>query len=124
VQILHDIFPAFLSVSPKGKYEDVHEVRSHPPMNDVYHLTKTRIVVTDTNIIVAHDGPQGPVILFNEQYETFDKSNIKTEDSYVVTRSGKMLVYAKDENCGCGSRLRSWNPYKHLYSTKDPKGPS
>lgn len=120
MQILHDIFPAHLTVAAPGVHPSVFDLRSHPPMDDTYNLTKTRVVVTDTNVIVAHDGPQGPVILFNEQYETFDKSNVKTEDSYIVTKSGKMLVYSKDENCGCGSRLRGWNPYKHLYSTKDP----
>jgi len=120
MQIIHDIFPAHLTVAAPGAYSNVFDLRSHPPMDDSYYLTKTRVVVTSTNVIIAHDGPQGPVILFNEQYETFDKSNVKAEDSYITTKSGKMLVYAKDENCGCGSRLRSWNPYKHLYSSKDP----
>lgn len=120
MQILHDIFPAHLTVAQAGAYDDIHAVHSHPPMDDSYYLSKTRVVVTDKQIIVAHDGAQGPVIVFREEYAQFDKSNVKNEDSYVTTVTGKMLVYKKDENCGCGSRLRSWNPYKHLYSTKDP----
>lgn len=120
MHVLHDVFPAHLTVAQAGMYETVQEVRSQPPMDDAYYLSKTRIVVSPERVVVAHDGPHGPVIVFSEPYVEFHKSNVPTEDSYVVTETGKMLAYKKDVNCGCGSALRSWNPYKHVYSTKDP----
>jgi len=120
VQIKQDVFPAHLQVAQAGSYATPQEMRSNPPMDDTYYLSKTRIVVTDKNIVVAHDSNTGPVIVFREEYVEHAKSNVDTEDSYVITVTGKMLVFSKDVNCGCGSRLRSWNPYKHLYSSKDP----
>jgi hypothetical protein len=121
MKIVQDVFPAHLSVVQAGSYEKVQDIRSTPPMDDAYYLSKTRIVVTSTRVIVAHDGPNGPVIVFSEDYAEHHKSNVATEDSYVVTVTGKMLAFKKDVNCGCGSRLRSWNPYKHVYSSKDPQ---
>jgi hypothetical protein len=120
MQIKQDIFPAHLQVAQAGLFSSPQDMRSTPPMDETYYLSKTRIVVTDKQIIVAHDSNTGPVIVFREEYVQHNKSNVATEDSYVVTVTGKMLVFSKDVNCGCGSRLRGWNPYKHLYSTKDP----
>ena len=120
MQIIHDVFPAFLVVAPPDSM-NLADLNSQPASKGAYQLTKTRVIVTPERIIVAHDGPQGPVIVFNEEYQEFNKSGSRTQDSHVVTRSGKMLAYKKDENCGCGSRLRGWNPYRHVYSSKDPQ---
>lgn len=65
-------------------------------------------------MIVAKDGDQGPQIVFKETYDTYIASDEVTKDSFVVTSSGKMLAFKKDTGCGCGSRLRGWNPYKTL----------
>ena len=70
-------------------------------------------------VIVAKDGPEGPQIVFREAHETFIPSEKADEDSYVVTKSGKMIAFKKDRGCGCGSRLRGWNPYATLNSIKD-----
>ncbi len=120
MKIIHDVFPAFVAVAPADTH-DILELRSQPHSAGSYQVTKCRVVVTDSRVIVAHDGQTGPVIIFNEGYEHFDKSEDKKLDSRIVTLSGKMLVYRKDENCGCGSRLRAWNPYRHVYSTQDPQ---
>jgi hypothetical protein len=120
MQIKHDVFPAFVGVAPPGTYQTVQELTSAPISEGATQVWKARVVVTDESVMVAVDGPEGPMIVFSEGISEFHKSNVKTEDSYVLTTSGKMLAYKKDENCGCGSRLRSWNPYRHVYSSKDP----
>jgi hypothetical protein len=118
--ILYDLFPSHLLVVPAGFTTDVHTLQSHPPTSGGYYLQTNRIIVSDTHITVATDSPEGPSIIFNERYVSFEKSASQNTDSYVVTESGKMLVFKKDTNCGCGSRLRSWNPYRTLGSINDP----
>ena len=120
MKIAQDVFPAFVAVAPQGLVESYFDVRSAPVTTGAYQLTKARVVVTDEVIMVAVDGNEGPMIVFRERYAEHHKSNLRTEDSYVITETGKILAFKKDENCGCGSRLRSWNPYRHVYSTQDP----
>jgi hypothetical protein len=102
-----------------GKMEDVTKMSSFEPTKGSTYLEITRIIVTNEHVLVAKDSPQGPQIVFRETYETFIPSEKAIEDSYVVTSSGKMLAFKKDTGCGCGSRLRGWNPYKTLNSMKD-----
>jgi len=47
-------------------------------------------------------------------------SGSRDVDSQLLTESGKGLAFRRQDNCGCGSRLRAWNPYKTLNSIKDP----
>lgn len=121
MKVVHDLFPAFIAVAPEGTYEKVQMMTSSPISEGAYGVTKTRVVVSDTRIIVAVDHNDGPRIIFSEAYTEFHKSNDRNEDSYVITENGKMIAYKYDANCGCGSRLRSWNPYRHVYSEKDPQ---
>lgn len=123
MKIIHDVFPAFVAVAPAGTF-DIAELRSQPHSKGSYQVVKARVIVTEQRIIIARDGQdgqQGPVIVFNEGYEHFEKSEDKKLDSRVISVTGKMLAYRKDDNCGCGSRLRAWNPYRHVYSTQDPQ---
>lgn len=119
MQIKYDVFPAHVVLAQKDSMA-LADLHSSPPTKDTYYLSKTRVIVSDERVIIAHDSNEGPVIVFNEEYEQFDKAGQKTEDSHVVTRSGKMIAFKLDRNCGCGSRLRAWNPYRHVYSSKDP----
>jgi hypothetical protein len=66
--------------------------------------------------MVAVDSPEGAKVIFQEEYVTFEK-DLKGE-SKIVTKSGKMLAFKRDTNCGCGSRLRSWNPTRTLNTLK------
>jgi hypothetical protein len=77
------------------------------------------VIVTDEHVVVAKDSSEGPQIVFREAYETFFPSEDPKIDSRVVTKTGKMLAFKKDTGCGCGSRLRGWNPYQTLNSIKD-----
>lgn len=119
MKILLDRFPCHLAAIAPGKVEDVTTMRSFEPTPGANYLEITRVIVTDEVIMVAKDGPTGPQIVFQERYQTFIASEKPAEDSFVVTESGKMLAFKKDTGCGCGSRLRGWNPYKTLNSSKD-----
>ena len=118
-KILLDRFPCHLSAMAADKIEDVTTMRSFEPTPGSTYLEITRVIVTDEHVLVAKDGPEGPQIVFRETYEEFIPSKEATKDSFVVTSSGKMLAFKKDRGCGCGSRLRGWNPYGILNSMKD-----
>ena len=120
MKILQDMFPAYLSVGAPGQFDTPQEMRSHPRMDETYYADKARVVVTDEIVMVAVDSSSGPMIIFRERYASHDKSNVASEDSYVVTETGKMLAFSRNDSCGCGSRLKGWNPYRHVYSSKDP----
>lgn len=115
MKILLDLFPAHFQVTSAGTFTDVHELNAHPPsrLKGVYYIETTRIIVTDEVIVVAQDTPTGPVIMFQEKYASYEGPD-QSQTYRVVTASGKMLAFKKDTNCGCGSRLRAWNPYKTL----------
>lgn len=118
-RILLDRFPCHLAAAPAGKFEDVTSLRSFEPTPGTNYLEITRVIITDGHVLVAKDSPEGPQIVFRETYQTFIASEEAYSDSFVVTSSGKMLAFKKDRGCGCGSRLRGWNPYKTLNSIKD-----
>lgn len=118
-QIKLDRFPCHLVAVPAGFTDDVNTLQSYDPTPGAKYLEVTRVILTDQAIIVAKDSNDGPQIVFQERYETVDISDNPKDDTKVVTVSGKMLAFKKDTNCGCGSRLRGWNPYKTLNSIKD-----
>lgn len=118
MQILFDLFPAHLSIAPPDTCA-LDEYRSFPPVKGAYYVDKTRVIVTPGYVMVARDGDAGPTIIFREAYTLFDK-NEKSKDSFIVTESGKMLAFKRDTNCGCGSRLRGWNPFRIMTSKNDP----
>lgn len=121
MKILQDIFPANFTITPPNILTDVHDLSPISPPPGGALVQTTRVIITDTNITVAQDAPGGAQIIFNERYTFFEKSTKDTETSYIITETGKFIAFRKDTNCGCGSRLRSWNPYKTLNSIKDPK---
>ncbi len=126
MNIRQDIFPAFVSVAPADLDIALGDLKSAPPTPGSFQVSIARVVVTPERIIVARDSGAGtgPQVVFSEAIlpETFYKSSdIRNKDSYVQTVSGKKLAWRKDSACGCGSRLRSWNPYGSIVSsTQDP----
>lgn len=119
-QIAADTFPALVTIAP-ATYEG--EVRTHAPHEGTFQVNVARIILTEDRVLIATDSVSGPNLVFSEEYdpETLDKAPKKSEDSYVTTVSGKRIAFSKDESCGCGSRLRSWNPFKGIMmSSKNP----
>ncbi len=119
--IREDSFPATLVVTAADFATPAEELRSRPPTPGAAALTTTRVVVTGDRILVAVDEVTGPRVVFSEAIDpkTHYKGNANV-DSYVTTASGKKLAWRRDSACGCGSRLRSWRPFKYMSSSKDP----
>jgi hypothetical protein len=114
-----DVFPALLRVAPPDSLSDITtlSIRGEAPQGSRF-LDRCRIVILRDQILVALDSPEGPQLVFREK--VIETRHIE-KMSYVKTESGKILAFTKDENCGCGSRLRSWNPYGNVVgSSKDP----
>jgi hypothetical protein len=121
LKILVDIFPAHLQVAPANALSDVSELNPAPAKDGLFYVATTRSLIIEEDgiqkVIVAVDSPDGAQVIFLEEIE--DAFEDKTTKTYrIVTKSGKMLAFTKDTNCGCGSRLRAWNPYRTLYSNR------
>ena len=119
MKIRLDVFPAHLVAAAPGIFDDIYDLKSNPPSEAAAYRATTRVVITDELVVVAQDSPNGAQILFQEKYELLLPAADKKSDYRVLTESGKMLAFQKDTNCGCGSRLRGWNPYKTISSMKD-----
>ena len=119
MKIILDRFPCHLAAAPAGTYEDVEELRSFEPTPGSTYMETTRIIMTESTIFVAKDGPEGPQIVFREKYDQAIIADKVTDDSRIVTASGKMIAFKKDTGCGCGSRLRGWNAYKTIGAIGD-----
>lgn len=117
MKIIHDIFPAHLSVAPPTY---TGPMRAESSGKDYPYVAETRTIITTEKIMVAIDTPTGAQIIFNEEYdpETLIIPKKPDQEGSATTVTGKRLVFKKAESCGCGSRLRSWNPYKTMYSAK------
>lgn len=119
MKVLADVFPAHLAVLAADILEDVYDLKSNPHTPTAFYRSTTRVIVTDEAVFVAQDGPKGAQIIFQEKYEVFLKAADVKSEYRIITKSGKMLAFQKDTNCGCGSRLRGWNAYKTISSIKD-----
>jgi hypothetical protein len=116
MKILFDLFPAVLVAAAPGVLEDLDQIMVVPPTENAFMVDKCRIVVDEDLIIVAVDSPEGAKVIFQEEYDLFIKN--RSGESKILTKSGKMLAFKRDDNCGCGSRLRSWNPTRTLNTLK------
>ncbi|NBW21312.1 MAG: hypothetical protein EBR82_76475 [Caulobacteraceae bacterium] len=117
--IVFDMFPAILVAVAPNSVASLDEVKVVPPTEGSFMVDKCRVVIDSDIIIVAVDSPDGAKVIFQEEYTTFEK-DLKGE-SKIITKSGKMLAFKRDTNCGCGSRLRSWNPRRTLVTLKEKK---
>lgn len=119
----HDVFPAFVAILSASDPTPLTEMSSAPKRPEAaYQLNTARVVVFGGNVTIAVDGSDGPRLVFNEKIDPTShvKGATVRDDSYVQTVSGIKIAYRKDSACGCGSRLKSWNPYRNSYSVKDP----
>jgi hypothetical protein len=119
MRIIEDIFPAHSSFAAPGTIDNIETLFANPEQENVYYVGTARVVLTEKLIMVAIDSPEGAKIVFQEEYETFLTTHSNDQTYRLITKSGKMVAFKRDTTCGCGSRLRSWNPYKTLGSSKD-----
>lgn len=116
-----DVFPAVVKLAPPGSLSDITMLKTTGDApQGTRKLDRCRVAIVNDTILIAVDSPEGPKLVFREK--VVEMINEKGLDR-VKTESGKMLAFVKDTNCGCGSRLRSWNPFGNVVSsTEDPNG--
>lgn len=126
MKVIYDLFPAKIRVCvgenvSDEEYETIGVMTRVPGSRLV---DKVRVILTDVTIMIAADSENGPMLIFREKYIKESLSPEKPKPNRGVTRlkteTGKVIIMEKDANCGCGSRLRGWNPYNTAYSTNDP----
>jgi hypothetical protein len=118
VQITLDLFPCNVVAAPAGFVESIEDLKSRPPHEGATYLEVCRVLVVDNSLVIAMDAPEGAQIIFQEKIAELYNGTKPDFLTKVITVNGKMLVFYKDNGCGCSSRLRSWNPFKTLMSTK------
>lgn len=119
--IREDCFPATAVFTAADFPVPVEELQSRPPTPKAASLPITRVVVSSDRVVVAVDDVTGPKVVFSEGIDPGSyHRGTSTKDSYVTTLTGKKVAWRKDTQCGCGSRLRSWRPFKIMGSSKDP----
>ena len=126
MKVIYDLFPARVRVCLGENVSD-EEYENISVMTRVQGsrlVDAVRVILTDVTIMIAADSDNGPMLIFREKYIKESLSPEKPKPNRGVTRlkteTGKVIIMEKDANCGCGSRLRGWNPYNTAYSTNDP----
>jgi hypothetical protein len=126
MKVIYDLFPAKIRVCVGENVSD-EEYETIGVMTRVQGsrlVDSVRVILTDVTIMIAADSENGPILIFREKYIKESLSPEKPKPNRGVTRlkteTGKVIIMEKDANCGCGSRLRGWNPYNTAYSTNDP----
>lgn len=121
-QVLLDIFPATAIITAHELPAPIQDLRSAPATPGTHQINTARVIVTSDRVLIAVDGPTGPSLVFSQSYVpgSLFKNPDKSKDSYLTAETGQAVVFRKDTVCGCGSRLRSWNPFRSVSSTKDP----
>lgn len=117
-----DVYPAIISIAPPNTVDDETTFRAtyrdtHP--QGTRTIDRARIVILEDKVLIAVDSPTGPTLVFRESILSYAK-NKELREHYITTTSGKAIAVAKDHNCGCGSRLRSWTPLGNIMLNSDP----
>lgn len=105
-----DLFPALVAVYPPSV---VFQWKT--PFSNVGIAEKggtkfyeSRVIVHKNLVTVGIDSPRGCQTVYQAPVvEVFKEA----EYTRVLTDDGTLVVFAKSKGCGCGSKLRSWNPY-------------
>lgn len=118
MKVIYDLFPARVRVIPSERIsrEELSTTTVTTRIPDSRMVDAVRIVISDDTVMIAADSSNGPTLIFREKYskEDLDLQKKPKSISRLTTSTGKMLIFEKDSNCGCGSRLRGWNPYRTL----------
>lgn len=112
-----DFFPAIVKLAPPDSLSDIEELATTGPApQGTRRLDRCRVIALNGVLMIAVDSPEGPKLVFREKIsELVDKK----KSMHVKTETGKILAVSRDDNCGCGSRLRSWNPYGSSISSSE-----
>ena len=115
-----DVFPALVWLAPADSI-GLDELKIPGPSPEgTRKVDRVRVVLLGDSVLIAQDSPEGPKLVFREKYL---HRHVDGKLQAVLTESGKVVAFIKDASCGCGSRLRGWNPYgqnSSVYSSQDP----
>lgn len=118
MKVIYDLFPARVRVIPAEKitFDELSSTTVTTRVDGSRMVDAVRVVISDDTVMIAADSSNGPMLIFREKYssENLQLDKARKGITRLTTDSGKMLVLQRDENCGCGSRLRGWNPYRTL----------
>ena len=120
LRALADVFPALVWIAPSNSVGLDELSIPGPSPEGTRKVDRVRVVLLGDTILIAQDSPQGPTLVFREK---FTHRHVEGKLQTVLTESEKIVSFIKDTSCGCGSRLRGWNPYgqnNSVYSSKDP----
>ena len=125
MKVLHDFFPAVIVVVPPNIVDDYKTVSTNVKTQEgARYLERVRIVIgqdtTSLLVLIAADSHEGPRLIFSDRVTELNWSGSKSNDSQLITRQGKIVAFRYVQGCNCGSRLRSWSPYRTMDSIKDP----
>jgi hypothetical protein len=108
--LVADLFPALVSVYRPDVVLNMESPFGSVGLSDegAEKFSECRVIVQRNLIIVGAHSARGVHAVFRGEVEEIFKAEQFTR---VLTRSGHLVVFAKSKGCGCGSKLRSWNPY-------------
>lgn len=107
---MSDLFPALVTV-----YSADFVLSKKSPFDTVglsdfsgKKFTECRVIVQKNRLIVGAHTARGVEAVFQGEVSEIFKDSTYTR---VLTTENFLVVFAKSKGCGCGSRLKSWNPY-------------
>jgi len=109
-----DVFPARAVVSLYYGFKDENGDKISIEKKMSRELYAVRVVIIEDWILIGADSPDGPVLVFSQKIspEQIKIRSGKYDESFAITDNGRLVVFKRDDECGCGSRLRAWNPLK------------
>lgn len=114
-----DVFPAVFMVADADSlqnYTDLIFFQDKP--ESTRRVDRCRVAIFNKKIYVVVDTPEGFKVIFREELADYQKLE---KQHNAITTTGKIIAFRKDDNCGCGSRLRSWSPFgNQVRSSEDP----
>lgn len=104
------MFPAAVLVSPVDD-PALSTTSALPPSSAAVKEDGLRVVVTNDALFIFRDAAPGPQTVFYERLDSFTPAPRRHSDFRAVTASGKLVTFRSSGGCGCGSRLRAFNPF-------------
>jgi hypothetical protein len=127
IRPLADVFPAYVTIAtPPAVLIDPTTslptpIRSTTPPSNLppgsAHYDKARVIVTSQGAFVLIDSTSRPGTAERALALPLLPGTLpqgvatRTSDATITTANGTTLAWSRNPGCGCGSRLRSFNPY-------------
>ena len=113
-----DMFPVALSI-----YSPEYYLKFEKPYTSIgiadptaTQYSNCRVIVHNNRIIVGADTARGAQEVFKDD---ISEMHIQKPYTYIITAHGFLVVFAKSKDCGCGSRLKAWNPYGQIVKARN-----